>query len=173
MNKEKANANKWAFLHQFSQFCNSPMRPLLIIEDETLQQEITELQRKLFWKAKYVVYVAFCIKSNRMVFWITIIRSDFLDIQLLSDGLSFEIFKKIDIKIILLRTAYDEYALLKVRIKQYRLSSKTNWRGMISSPLLCKFKSRLPKKQNPEIIIFNSDFEQIRKMLSNPFRRTL
>ena len=93
----------------------------------------------------------------------------FLDIQL-SDGLSFEIFEKIDIKsAIIFTTAYDEYAL-----KAFKLNSIDYLLKPIDEDELevavAKFKLRLPKS-NPENQNLQLDFEQIRRMLSNPFEK--
>ena len=90
----------------------------------------------------------------------------FLDIQL-SDGLSFEIFEKIDIKsAVIFTTAYDEYAL-----KAFKLNSIDYLLKPIDEDDLeiavNKFKSKLPKNE-----IINLDFEQIKKMLQNPFEKT-
>ncbi|SFA70283.1 two component transcriptional regulator, LytTR family [Flavobacterium swingsii] len=88
----------------------------------------------------------------------------FLDIQL-SDGLSFEIFEKIDIKsAIIFTTAYDEYAL-----KAFKLNSIDYLLKPIDEDELevavTKFKSNFPK---PETNL-QLDFEQIKKMFQNPF----
>nr|WP_294926475.1 LytTR family DNA-binding domain-containing protein [uncultured Flavobacterium sp.] len=93
----------------------------------------------------------------------------FLDIQL-SDGLSFEIFEKIDIKsAIIFTTAYDEYAL-----KAFKLNSIDYLLKPIDEDELevavAKFKLRLPKS-NSENQNLQLDFEQIRRMLSNPFEK--
>ncbi|PXY45795.1 LytR/AlgR family response regulator transcription factor [Flavobacterium hydrophilum] len=93
----------------------------------------------------------------------------FLDIQL-SDGLSFEIFEKIDIKsAIIFTTAYDEYAL-----KAFKLNSIDYLLKPIDEDELemavTKFKARLPKS-NSENQNLQLDFEQIRRMLSNPFEK--
>lgn len=87
----------------------------------------------------------------------------FLDIQL-SDGLSFEIFEKITIKsAIIFTTAYDEYAL-----KAFKLNSIDYLLKPIDEDELAvaisKFKERMPQKEKLQI-----DFEEIKKMLQNPF----
>lgn len=87
----------------------------------------------------------------------------FLDIQL-SDGLSFEIFEKIEIKsAVIFTTAYDEYAL-----KAFKLNSIDYLLKPIDEDDLevavSKFKARFPKQERLQL-----DFEQIKKMLSNPF----
>lgn len=88
----------------------------------------------------------------------------FLDIQL-SDGLSFEIFEKVAIKsAIIFTTAYDEYAL-----KAFKLNSIDYLLKPIDEDELevavTKFKSNLPKLDTN----LQLDFDQIRKMLQNPF----
>lgn len=88
----------------------------------------------------------------------------FLDIQL-SDGLSFEIFEKIEIKsAVIFTTAYDEYAL-----KAFKLNSIDYLLKPIDEDdlemAISKFKSRFPKPENT----LQLDFEQIKKMFQNPF----
>lgn len=90
----------------------------------------------------------------------------FLDIQL-SDGLSFEIFEKIEIKsAVIFTTAYDEYAL-----KAFKLNSIDYLLKPIDEDELEvaveKFRSRTPKPENVQL-----DFEQIKKMLIHPAEKT-
>jgi len=90
----------------------------------------------------------------------------FLDIQL-SDGLSFEIFEKVDIKsAVIFTTAYDEYAL-----KAFKLNSIDYLLKPIDEDDLeiavAKFKSRTQKPENLQL-----DFEQIKRMLTNPAEKT-
>ena len=95
----------------------------------------------------------------------------FLDIQL-SDGLSFEIFEhfvsaQCAIKsAVIFTTAYDEYAL-----KAFKLNSIDYLLKPIDEDDLevavSKFKTRLPKQENT----LQMDFEQIKKMLQNPFEK--
>jgi len=90
----------------------------------------------------------------------------FLDIQL-SDGLSFEIFEKVCIKsAIIFTTAYDEYAL-----KAFKLNSIDYLLKPIDEDdlelAIGKFKLRMPKQENLQL-----DFDQIKKMLSNPFEKS-
>lgn len=138
----------------------------LIIEDEKPAARL--LQRKL---EKLDIAVKTMLHSvEESIHWFS--NNDhpdliFLDIQL-SDGLSFEIFEKIDIKsAIIFTTAYDEYAL-----KAFKLNSIDYLLKPIDEDDLevavTKFKARIPKadsgNQNLQL-----DFEQIRQMLSNPF----
>lgn len=94
----------------------------------------------------------------------------FLDIQL-SDGLSFEIFEKIDIKsAIIFTTAYDEYALKAFKLNSIDYLLKPIDEDDLETAV-SKFKSRLPKA-GAETTNLQLDFEQIRQMLSNPFEKT-
>lgn len=140
----------------------------LIIEDEKPAARL--LQRKL---EKLDIAVKTMLHSvEESVHWFS--NNDhpdliFLDIQL-SDGLSFEIFEKIDIKsAIIFTTAYDEYAL-----KAFKLNSIDYLLKPIDEDDLevavTKFKTRLPKPSS-ETQNLQLDFEQIRQMLSNPFEK--
>ena len=94
----------------------------------------------------------------------------FLDIQL-SDGLSFEIFEKIDIKsAIIFTTAYDEYALKAFKLNSIDYLLKPIDEDDLETAV-AKFKARLPKVAS-ESSNMQLDFEQIRQMLSNPFEKT-
>jgi two-component system, LytTR family, response regulator len=87
----------------------------------------------------------------------------FLDIQL-SDGLSFEIFEKVDIKsAVIFTTAYDEYALRAFKLNSVDYLLKPIDEDDLETALN-KFRSL--KQQNP------FDFESIRKMFSNPAEKT-
>jgi len=140
----------------------------LIIEDEKPAARL--LQRKL---EKLNITVQTMLHSvEESIAWFT--NNDhpdliFLDIQL-SDGLSFEIFEKIEIKsAIIFTTAYDEYAL-----KAFKLNSVDYLLKPIDEDDLdiavTKFKERLPKTST-EPKKLQLDFEQIRQMLSNPFEK--
>lgn len=140
----------------------------LIIEDEKPAARL--LQRKL---EKLEIAVETMLHSvEESVNWFSNNEHPdliFLDIQL-SDGLSFEIFEKIDIKsAIIFTTAYDEYAL-----KAFKLNSIDYLLKPIDEDDLevavTKFKTRLPKP-NSENHNLHLDFEQIRRMLSNPFEK--
>lgn len=140
----------------------------LIIEDEKPAARL--LQRKL---EKLNINVETMLHSvEESVHWFENNQHPdliFLDIQL-SDGLSFEIFEKIDIKsAIIFTTAYDEYAL-----KAFKLNSIDYLLKPIDEDDLevavAKFKTRLPKPES-ETQNLQLDFEQIRKMLSNPFEK--
>ncbi|OCB70070.1 DNA-binding response regulator [Flavobacterium piscis] len=141
----------------------------LIIEDEKPAARL--LQRKL---EKLDIAVETMLHSvEESVHWFTNNQHPdliFLDIQL-SDGLSFEIFEKVNIQsAIIFTTAYDEYAL-----KAFKLNSIDYLLKPIDEDDLeiavTKFKNRIPKadsgNQNLQL-----DFEQIRQMLSNPFEKS-
>ncbi len=90
----------------------------------------------------------------------------FLDIQL-SDGLSFEIFEKIDIKsAVIFTTAYDEYALRAFKLNSIDYLLKPIDEDDLEIAVN-KFKTNLPKQE-----VINVDFEQIKRMLQNPFDKT-
>ncbi len=134
----------------------------LIIEDEKPAARL--LQRKL---EKLNVEVGVMLHSvEEAVDWFSKNEHPdliFLDIQL-SDGLSFEIFEKVEIKsAIIFTTAYDEYAL-----RAFKLNSIDYLLKPIDvedlEVAVHKFQARIPKKESLKI-----DFEEIKKMLSNPF----
>ncbi|MFH6994267.1 LytR/AlgR family response regulator transcription factor [Flavobacterium sp. FlaQc-48] len=140
----------------------------LIIEDEKPAARL--LQRKL---EKLDIPVETMLHSvEESIYWFSNNEHPdliFLDIQL-SDGLSFEIFEKINIQsAIIFTTAYDEYAL-----KAFKLNSIDYLLKPIDEDDLevavTKFRARIPKanagNQNLQL-----DFEQIRQMLSNPFEK--
>ncbi len=89
----------------------------------------------------------------------------FLDIQL-SDGLSFEIFDAVKITSpIIFTTAYDEYALqaFKLNSIDYLLKPIDDEELEVA---INQYKVQLPKKQ-----AVNIDFNDIKKMLTNPIER--
>lgn len=93
----------------------------------------------------------------------------FLDIQL-SDGLSFEIFDKVQIKsAVIFTTAYDEYALRAFKLNSIDYLLKPIDEDDLEVAV-SKFKTRLPKQETGSRD-FGMDFDQIKKMLSNPFEK--
>jgi DNA-binding LytR/AlgR family response regulator len=93
----------------------------------------------------------------------------FLDIQL-SDGLSFEIFEKVEIKsAVIFTTAYDEYALRAFKLNSIDYLLKPIDEDDLEIAV-AKFKSLLPK-QELQTKSLGIDFEQIKKMLTNPFEK--
>ncbi|WP_426091355.1 LytR/AlgR family response regulator transcription factor [Flavobacterium sp. DSR3-2] len=93
----------------------------------------------------------------------------FLDIQL-SDGLSFEIFEKVKIKsAVIFTTAYDEYALRAFKLNSIDYLLKPIDEDDLKIAV-AKFKSLLPKEEIQSQSL-GIDFEQIKKMLINPFEK--
>lgn len=141
----------------------------LIIEDEKPAARL--LQRKL---EKLDVTVETMLHSvEEAILWFENNSHPdliFLDIQL-SDGLSFEIFEKIDIKsAIIFTTAYDEYALKAFKLNSIDYLLKPIDEDDLETAV-SKFRARLPKAAT-ESSNLQLDFEQIRQMLSNPFEKT-
>ena len=142
----------------------------IIIEDEKPAARL--LQRKL---EKINIQVEVMLHSvEEALNWFSENRHPdliFLDIQL-SDGLSFEIFEKMEIKsAVIFTTAYDEYALRAFKLNSIDYLLKPIDEDDLEVAVL-KFKDRfqLSKTNGNESI--QMDFEQIRKMLSNPFEKT-
>ncbi|RTY68218.1 response regulator transcription factor [Flavobacterium sp. GSP27] len=136
----------------------------IIIEDEKPAARL--LQRKL---EKLNIKVGVLLHSvEEAIAWFSNNEHPdliFLDIQL-SDGLSFEIFEKVSIKsAVIFTTAYDKYALraFKLNSVDYLLKPIDEDDLEVS---VTKFKARLPKLETVQL-----DFEQIKKMLSNPFEK--
>ena len=93
----------------------------------------------------------------------------FLDIQL-SDGLSFEIFEKVEIKsAVIFTTAYDEYALRAFKLNSIDYLLKPIDEDDLEIAV-AKFKSLLPK-QELQTQSLGIDFEQIKRRLTNPFEK--
>ncbi|CAH0336303.1 Sensory transduction protein LytR [Flavobacterium sp. CECT 9288] len=140
----------------------------LIIEDEKPAARL--LQRKV---EKLGVQVQTMLHSvEEAVQWFSANEHPdliFLDIQL-SDGLSFEIFEKVEIKsAVIFTTAYDEYALRAFKLNSIDYLLKPIDEDDLEVAV-AKFKSLLPKQEVP-IQNLAIDFEQIKKMLSNPFEK--
>ncbi|MDG2433985.1 LytTR family DNA-binding domain-containing protein [Flavobacterium sp.] len=136
----------------------------IIIEDEKPAARL--LERKL---EKLNIEVGVMLHSvEEAVDWFSTNEHPdliFLDIQL-SDGLSFEIFEKVEIKsAIIFTTAYDEFAL-----RAFKLNSVDYLLKPIDEDDLelavAKFRERLPKQEKLQL-----DFDEIKKMLSNPFEK--
>lgn len=137
----------------------------IIIEDEKPAARL--LQRKL---QKLNIEVGIMLHSvEESIEWFSKNEHPdliFLDIQL-SDGLSFEIFEKIDIKsAIIFTTAYDEYALRAFKLNSIDYLLKPIDEDDLEVAV-SKFKTRLPNQNSP----VNLDFEQIKKMFQNPFEK--
>ncbi len=138
---------------------------IIIIEDEKPAARL--LQRKL---EKLSVQVNTMLHSvGEAVDWFSNNKHPdliFLDIQL-SDGLSFEIFDKVDIKsAVIFTTAYDEYALRAFKLNSIDYLLKPIDEDDLEVALN-KFRANMPKNE-----VINLDFDQIKKMLQNPFEKT-
>ena len=134
---------------------------VIIIEDEKPAARL--LQRKL---QKLDIVAATMLHSvEQAVEWFTENEHPdliFLDIQL-SDGLSFEIFEKVSINsAIIFTTAYDEYALRAFKLNSIDYLLKPIDEDDLEAAVN-KFKQRQPKAQPLAL-----DFDQIKRMLSNP-----
>jgi two-component system response regulator LytT len=136
----------------------------IIIEDEKPAARL--LQRKL---DKLAIPVGVMLHSvEEAIHWFSNNEHPdliFLDIQL-SDGLSFEIFERVTIKsAVIFTTAYDEYALRAFKLNSIDYLLKPIDEDDLEIAV-AKFKAQ-SSKQNT----MNLDFEQIRKMLSNPYEK--
>lgn len=140
----------------------------IIIEDEKPAARL--LQRKL-QKLKIEVGVMLHSVEESIEWFSKNGHPDliFLDIQL-SDGLSFEIFEKVEIKsAVIFTTAYDEYALRAFKLNSIDYLLKPIDEDDLEIAV-AKFKSLLSKQQiQPQSL--GIDFEQIKKMLTNPFEK--
>lgn len=89
----------------------------------------------------------------------------FLDIQL-SDGLSFEIFDKIEINsAIIFTTAYDEYALQAFKLNSIDYLLKPIDEDELKAAI-AQYKSQQKQSSNVQL-----NFEDIKKLLTNPVER--
>lgn len=132
----------------------------IIIEDEKPAARL--LQRKL---EKLNIEVGVMLHSvEEAIEWFSKNEHPdliFLDIQL-SDGLSFEIFEKVEIKsAIIFTTAYDEFALRAFKLNSIDyLLKPIDEEDLLQA--VSKFKERLPQNEKLQL-----DFEAIKKMLGN------
>ncbi|MFY8008904.1 MAG: LytR/AlgR family response regulator transcription factor, partial [Flavobacterium sp.] len=137
---------------------------ILIIEDEKPAARL--LQRKVE-KLGLTVHTLLHSVEESIAWFNTNAHPDliFLDIQL-SDGLSFEIFEKIDIKsAVIFTTAYDEYALRAFKLNSIDYLLKPIDEDDLETAVT-KFKSQFQKN-----LVTGLDFEAIKKMLVNPIDR--
>ena len=138
---------------------------IIIIEDEKPAARL--LQRKVE-KLGFIVNQMLHSVEESITWFLANKHPDliFLDIQL-SDGLSFEIFEKIDIKSsVIFTTAYDEYALRAFKLNSIDYLLKPIDEDDLETAIN-KYQSQ---KSKPEIQQF--DFEQIKKMLINPAEKS-
>ncbi|MDP2161702.1 MAG: LytTR family DNA-binding domain-containing protein [Flavobacterium sp.] len=138
---------------------------IIIIEDEKPAARL--LQRKV---EKLGLYIETLLHSvEEALQWFNSNQHPdliFLDIQL-SDGLSFEIFEKIEIKsAVIFTTAFDEYAL-----RAFKLNSIDYLLKPIDDDdlefAISKFKNQFQKSS-----IASLDFEAIKRMLVNPTEKS-
>lgn len=139
---------------------------ILIIEDEKPAARL--LQRKI---EKLGLKVANMLHSvEDALEWFSMnLQPDliFLDIQL-SDGLSFEIFDKIEIKsAIIFTTAFDEYAL-----KAFKLNSIDYLLKPIDETELENAINKYKNQNKPKNNIESFDFNAIKKLLTNPIEKS-
>lgn len=138
---------------------------IIIIEDEKPAARL--LQRKV---EKLGLQVSTLLHSvEEALYWFQTNQHPdliFLDIQL-SDGLSFEIFEKIEIKsAVIFTTAFDEYALRAFKLNSIDYLLKPIDEDDLEIAIN-KFKSR-----NQSLPTLSLDFDMIKQMLVNPVERT-
>ena len=134
---------------------------IIIIEDEKPAARL--LQRKIE-KLGYSITTLLHSVEESLLWFQNNSHPDliFLDIQL-SDGLSFEIFEKIDIKsAVIFTTAYDEYAL-----RAFKLNSIDYLLKPIDEEELATAISKFANQFQVNSVS-NLDFEAIKRMLVNP-----
>jgi two-component system, LytTR family, response regulator LytT len=137
---------------------------IIIIEDEKPAARL--LQRKVEKLGLHVNQMLHSVEDS--INWFNNNQHPdliFLDIQL-SDGLSFEIFEKINIKsAVIFTTAYDEYALRAFKLNSIDYLLKPIDEEELSIAV-SKFKNQFQKS-----FVSSLDFEAIKKMLVNPIDR--
>lgn len=137
---------------------------IIIIEDEKPAARL--LDRKL-QKLGYTVQILLHSVEESITWFQTNAHPDliFLDIQL-SDGLSFEIFDKIEVKSpIIFTTAYDEYALRAFKLNSIDYLLKPIDDEELETAIL-KFQNQFQTSS-----VANLDFEAIKRMLINPVQK--
>ena len=138
---------------------------IIIIEDEKPAARL--LQRKLE-KLGFIVNQMLHSVEESIAWFESNKHPDliFLDIQL-SDGLSFEIFDKIEIKsAVIFTTAYDEYALRAFKLNSIDYLLKP----IDEDDLEIAINKYQSQNHKPQIQQF--DFEQIKRMLINPAEKS-
>ena len=135
---------------------------VLIIEDEPFAQN--ELKR-LLSKSDPTISIIDCIDSvEESIEWLAGNPSPdliFMDIQL-SDGLSFEIFKKIEVKTpVIFTTAFNEYAIQAFKVNSIDYLLKPVKQTELDQAIM-KFKSLHDKPEEVQPVI---SFQQIEKLI--------
>jgi DNA-binding LytR/AlgR family response regulator len=137
---------------------------IIIIEDEKPAARL--LQRKLE-KLGYTIQTLLHSVEESIAWFNSNSHPDliFLDIQL-SDGLSFEIFNKIEVKSpIIFTTAYDEYALRAFKLNSIDYLLKPIDEEELETAIN-KFQNQFQKNA-----VSSLDFEAIKRMLVNPVQK--
>ena len=137
---------------------------IIIIEDEKPAARL--LERKIKKMGYFITCLLHSVEESLLWFQNNS-HPDliFLDIQL-SDGLSFEIFEKIDIKsAVIFTTAYDEYAL-----RAFKLNSIDYLLKPIDEEELATAISKFANQFQVNSVS-NLDFEAIKRMLVNPISK--
>ncbi len=137
---------------------------IIIIEDEKPAARL--LQRKLE-KLGYTIQTLLHSVEESINWFENNSHPDliFLDIQL-SDGLSFEIFDKIEIKSpIIFTTAYDEYALRAFKLNSIDYLLKPIDEDELETAI-SKFQNQFQTSS-----VANLDFDAIKRMLINPVQK--
>lgn len=132
---------------------------IVIIEDEKPAARL--LQRKVQQLGYTAIKLLHSVEES-LEWFSTNTHPDliFLDIQL-SDGLSFEIFEKIEIKsAIIFTTAYESYALRAFKLNSIDYLLKPIDEEELATAIT-KFKNRLAQKE-----LLSLNFEQIKSMFS-------
>lgn len=137
---------------------------VLIIEDEPFAQN--ELKR-LLTKSDSTISVLDCIDSvEDSIEWLAGNPSPdliFMDIQL-SDGLSFEIFKKVEVKTpVIFTTAFNEYAIQAFKVNSIDYLLKPVKQAELDQAIL-KFKSLHGKAGDGQPVI---SYQQIEKLIQS------
>lgn len=137
---------------------------IIIIEDEKPAARL--LERKIE-KLGYSITTLLHSVEESLEWFQNNVHPDliFLDIQL-SDGLSFEIFEKIDIKsAVIFTTAYDEYALRAFKLNSIDyLLKPIDEEELVTA--ISKFANQFQVNR-----VSNLDFEAIKRMLVNPISK--
>ncbi len=137
---------------------------IIIIEDEKPAARL--LQRKVE-KLGFTINQMLHSVEEALQWFSTHSQPDliFLDIQL-SDGLSFEIFEKIDIQsAVIFTTAYDEYALRAFKLNSIDYLLKPIDEEELETAIT-KFKNQIQKNAFSTL-----DFATIKRMLINPIEK--
>jgi len=138
---------------------------VLIIEDEPFAQK--ELERLLKSSSYDVEILDYIDSVEESVKWLNANSADliFMDIQL-SDGLSFEIFDKVNIETpVIFTTAFDEYAIRAFKVNSIDYLLKPIELDDLKKAL-SKFEHSFSKQEKAEVVESYLSKEQLEKLLS-------